>query len=244
MSRPSPSLPGTARKPTPASAAFVASGSIRWPLRRLSISSLRSPGHGNRRTCPDSRQGGSKRPVPSRPLERADKDASGRSRSAPFRSRSQVPRESLVARTSWSCGPLSMIACQPLKARRDRERPAALDRAPVVLNRESAVIECAVATHAKQVVTTSRCSERFLSRRARSIRTGRRRCRFPRISTWCHERTVSLPRHEFLHGRWRGRYVERPTSIASRQWSLGPHSSMPFRARAVTSLWKPRDANT
>lgn len=124
-------------------------------------------------------KGGSKRPVPSRPLERADKDASGRSRSAPFRSRSQVPRESLVARTSWSCGPLSMIACQPLKARRDRERPAALDRAPVVLNRESAMIECAVATHAKQVVTTFRSNERMLSCRARSIRTGRRRCRFP-----------------------------------------------------------------
>ena len=33
-----------------------------------------------------------------------------------------------------------------------------------------------------------------------------------------------------------------PISISNRQWSLGPHSSTPLRARTVTSSWSPRDA--
>lgn len=35
-----------------------------------------------------------------------------------------------------------------------------------------------------------------------------------------------------------------PTSISNRQWSLGPHSSTPFRARVSMASWNPREAKT
>ena len=54
------------------------------------------------------------------------------------------------------------------------------------------------------------------------------------------ERAFSLQR------RTAARSHHFPTSISSRQWSLGPHSSMstPFRARVRMASWNPREANT
>ena len=76
-------------------------------------------------------------------------------------------------------------------------------------------------------------------------RAGSSSCSLTRTQYGCMIRT--FPREGTGKSKHRGgeRNDGYPsTSINIRQWSLGPHSATPLRARARTPRWNPRDANT